>query len=305
MGGKCLNVKSKITMNSKIIITLSVTLSMLTGCNEDYRRADMPPSMVFLTHSGEREVTLYNLNEPQDVAISVTRSGLDNVEVKAKVEVSAQALKEWNESSGTNYILLPSDYYIFTDNDVVVSADQLYNTTTLSVKVPELSKIDFTKYALPLSISQASVALNEKTKTTILTFDILSPAVRMAISGEIAITGDAKTVSYIIPLTIPFENKYGMECLLDLSAVTFDEFNDSKEGIYKQIPKEAYTISSTNVKIEAGKQTAEIAITIDREKLDDDNYALVCKLVKVTSAKAGVIINIDPRTNWFAITSKK
>ncbi len=255
--------------------------------------------MVYVSGSGVASHTLYNMAEPNEISLSVIRSGIHDAAGSAVVDVVPAELDAYNALMATNYELLPSQYYTFSSTTVNIAADERYGNFMLTVNTPELYKLgdEIEKYALPIGVVSSSFEISEEVKNTFLTFSVRDAIVSMDVFGETVVEPSEESLLKItIPVSIPFSNNWGLGCNFLYGTEQFDAYNATVGGIYEAIPSDAVSLSESPLQLEIGQMSKTLEVTIDKSKLGESNYAFVLSLASITSEKT---ILPDPDKNQY------
>ncbi len=286
-------------MKIKNKLFLGLAMLSLLSCSDLVSTEDLPDNMVYISSNGVSSHTLYNMAEPNEIVLSVIRSGIHDRAGVATVDVVPSELTKYNERMATNYEVLPAEYYTFTKTDVTIAADKVYGNFSLSVNTPKLYELgeDLDNYVIPIGVTSSSFEISEEVKNNFLTFSVRDAIVSMDVFGETIVEPDDETLLKIsIPVSIPFDNNWGLSCNFLYGEEQFNAYNESVGNIYESIPAEAISVSEMPLVLDIGQKNKTLQVTIDKSKLGGSNYAFVLNLNNIESEK---IILPDPEKNQY------
>lgn len=233
------------------ITFLMILLTMFISCQED-ELAESPNGIYFESSSGNN-----TLNVPVDDAganevIFVRSAKLVDQPVSASISVSEQRLKEYNEKTGSDFTLLPSDYYSLADNQLTIeSGDAFSNNIDLSIESLDGLPVE-NRYVIPIEISSVdgSLPIIESSRTLFIFLE------------RVFIT----SVPYLVD-GIKLDAEYN-EPFNNLSAWTFewrfkvDNYPGNNQTLIYSYPSEVYTrfgdvvidVDQLQVKLPGGAQ---------------------------------------------------
>ena len=149
----------------KYIFTIISLCMVLLAC-EDNRMADIPDNEFYIVHSGEQAQRVLIQADKIHYDISVYRSGLNAQSATITLEVSQEALDNYNTKNGTNYEILPEEYYTIGKTNFSFTSESGKDTTTLEIDVKgveRLQGIRTRKYVVPMKIkSSSTLALSDE-----------------------------------------------------------------------------------------------------------------------------------------------
>lgn len=284
--------------NNKILMALIAASTLFVGC-EDNRRANMSPNMVYMAANGERDLTLFDVGEPETITVAVIKSGVDNVPASATVNVMPEELVKYNEMMATKFIPLPASCYTFAETTIDMTPEELSKTIDLVINVPELTKLgaDLSNYALPIGVTKSSIAISEPVKLSVIKFTVKPAVVSFGSYGiNVIPTNDDTHVKINMDVTVPFTNFWDLTCNITTDQAAFDEFNKTVGEMYEIVPSDAYKIDPIPFMLEKNVQSKKLSVVIDKSKLEQSNYAFVMKLESITAEKG---VQPDPERDMY------
>ncbi len=292
--------------NISFWFALSSLLVFSSSCEDDRGAANLEPNKVYMAKAGLSQFDVYTLSDTLVYSVSVVKSGFYDTPAVVTVALKESELIKYNETMSASYKLLPASCYNFETTTVTLAPDQLYSKLPVSVNVVELAKLPADElYALPLGITSSDVEVSSLVDgATLMTFSIKDASVSLGLYGEndIPVDPGSDIATIEIPLTVPFNNLWDLTCIFDYSQEVFDEFNETKGGLFEPIPAEAFTISPIPFVIPAGETTAKLTVLVDKSKLQKLNYAFALKLKSVESEK-DIVPNLSKSAYYTSISN--
>lgn len=138
------------------VLTLAVGC-FIASCQSEY---DIIENGVYLTDAQSSSVKRVTVDDTgATTAITARLGALAEQDVLVNYGTDSQALAAYNKKNGTDYQILPEEYYSFSENEAVIKAGSIASAPVeLKIK-PFDENIDATKkYAVPVSIVSASGA---------------------------------------------------------------------------------------------------------------------------------------------------
>ena len=151
-------------MKKYIFIIISLCVGLL-AC-EDNRMTDIPDNELYIVHSGEQAQRVLIQAEKINYDISIYRSGLSNASGDATLVVDQAVLDDYNSANGTNYEILPEQYYTIGKTNFSFSGESGKDTTSLQIDVKGVEKLQgirTRKFVVPMKIkSNSNLALSKE-----------------------------------------------------------------------------------------------------------------------------------------------
>ena len=167
----------KYLVNLKLASALvgGVLISMLCGCDDaDYKVID---NAVYLSeaYSNPGLSKKISIDTESSIAVTATVRATQTVaqDTKATLGVDEQALDTYNKKNGTNYILLPTDKYSFSEKEVTIQAGKV-SAGVASITIQPMTQemlASGNKYSLPISIMHTDGNLLESMQNMIYLMD--------------------------------------------------------------------------------------------------------------------------------------
>ena len=86
----------------KLYIILCVALALTLSCQNN-RDNNLTEAHIYIVNSGLQSVEFYDLDTEPTASVAIHRSGYFGVDATVNVEVSEQALIDYNAANGTDY----------------------------------------------------------------------------------------------------------------------------------------------------------------------------------------------------------
>lgn len=272
-------------MMKKLINILSIAIlgTVLFSCSDNVNQY-IPADVIYIVNSGENEILLYDTGEKDTYELGLYRAGKHGKSASASVAVLTDAeLNAYNQENETDYKLIPSEYYTLTLTEVnfangVAETNQYvpieFNTPALQKLLEANKEVD---YVLPIKISKASIEIQEEKDLSLLMPVVKDALVSMTTTGQdefnITLGEPITPIDMKLGVSVPFENKWNIECNIALSQDALDRYNDENDTDLVLLPSEYYTLPSA-VSIVEGSKNANFNVKVDATGLSLGSYAL-------------------------------
>lgn len=168
--------------NRKIIFLLTLIVSTFLLSCEDNLYENMVEDKVYIVESGINEVEISSSGS-YTYGLYVIKSGVGQQAATVRLEVNQQLLEAYNADNGTNYALLPEQYFNIVNNEISFAKEEYEAPFEITFDVSGILELQMSSeviYALPYELK--------------------------VVGSEIAIGGDEGSTSIIIPtVAIPEE----------------------------------------------------------------------------------------------------
>lgn len=241
---------------------------------EDYK------TILSIKNSGEVPFTLYKIaGEDGEYRVIVNKGGaVLNAETSIQAEVVDKAtLEMYNLENGTEYVTLPSHTYELGQTDLRFASSDLYKQIDVKFKteqIYELPKIEG-DYVLPIRLIQSPDSINRKKNLVFVKPLIVVPSIYLTKNGYVynAFTDQEDQLTFKLPITMPFTNKWDFDCTITIDETLLDDYNKVSGVDYALLPASSYTLPP-KVSFTALDDEKTIDIEVKREGLSYGNYIL-------------------------------
>lgn len=158
-------------------------MSLLISCKNDLADSLIPVN-AYILESGETEIPVFRNNSNYIYPITINKSGIKNVGGTFKIVVGQSVLDEYNTKYGTDFKLIPEEYYSLDQNSFTLTQEHMKESTTLSMdltKLKDLVPTNSTEYAIPIKLVSEN---NEITISEDKQFLILIPRLTGGIRND-------------------------------------------------------------------------------------------------------------------------
>ena len=118
----------------KLYIILCAVLALGVSCQNN-RDNNLTEAHIYIVNSGLQSVEFYDLDSEPTASVAIHRSGYFGVDATVNVEVSEQALVDYNSANGTDYQMLDNKCIITSTGEVV------WFKTTRSIRFNAATKL--------------------------------------------------------------------------------------------------------------------------------------------------------------------
>lgn len=254
-------------------LLLFTVLSLVISCDiNDQLYQDAPDSKVlFATDDLEREIYLAPTVDEQSYELLINRSGINNDNaVEVMIDTDPEVLQQYNEDMGSNFKLLPNDYYNF-QNTVAIDKGSQLGKTEVNIKarkaVDELE--GYGVYAIPLKIVQSNGAsINEDKSSIVLIVNVREPVVRQEKYGiEDATSMGNSMYTGTFTVFVEFENEWDIDLGYEVDLELVDVFNNANGTEYKPLPENSIQTIPDSFTLSAGNNSVAVEIELSVNEL--------------------------------------
>ncbi|HBX44612.1 MAG TPA: hypothetical protein DEG28_01800 [Porphyromonadaceae bacterium] len=280
--------KKDCIMRNKFLyaIIIGFTLSIV-GC-EDTRLNDITPPKVYIPQSGEIEQTVYKTGEPFVFRLGVYKTGYDNVESTASVDVlSEDELQVYNTENNRNYKRIPDNcFQLAGGNESYVvkfsKGNRLeYVDITLDYdaieQLADFDKDNSKQYVVPVSVVHSNLEINEDKEVAFIKPLIRDPFIyfqNTESSVVIETTSNSDSYQQNLVLAVDFVNLWNISVDLEVNEMLVDVYNNENGTDLKLLPTSAYTISPNPAVIKNGNKTTTVSVDFSKDNIDYDDFLL-------------------------------
>jgi hypothetical protein len=272
------------------IAILSAVTAALSAC-EDHRSDNMEEfqTMVYFRNGGEQSLTLFRTGEDGFYRIPVCKSGrnLSGTANAVIIPFDEAQMSMYNIQYETDYALIPSSLYTFTDEnrsplgeqtkvELSFGPEDSYKVVNVAIKTVALSALmeanPDKQYVLGMQVF-ADSNVSKDINLIVLKPDVEVPEVSLVTSGVEAYrytSSSPLTQTYHNTITLNMEeNLWDFNCTIaPASAEWLADFNYSNGKNYDLLPASQYILSTTTVAFKKGELDASFDIEISREGMD-------------------------------------
>ena len=295
----------------KYLIPAALAVVTALSC-ADHRSDNMEEfqTMVYFRNGGEQTITLFRTGENGSYEIPVCKSGrnLEGVTSAIVMPFTETQLAIYNTKNETDYALIPTSCFKFTDKAGKALADQskvlldfsstdTYQVVYLDINTVAISALqeadpdhDYVLGVQLFSPDQVSDQIN----LLLLKPAIDIPVVSFISSGEEKYTyttsSESKNVyKNSVSLNID-KNKWDFNCGISVNDQAWlDDYNLKNGKSYTLLPAEAYALSTSEVAFAKGDLEVPFSITIDRTYLSPlTEFALPITLSSCSKAEFSI-----------------
>lgn len=203
-----------------------------TACEDNLTQyLDDYATTMYIRNSGVQDVTCYITGENSVHSVSVVKAGNDEKAASdAKVTMmDAAQLAIYNSENGTDYQMLPSDCYIFSDADLAFSAEDPYKLVGLEFIPEKIMALDDDNYVLPLVMTSTKM-VNEEKNMVLLKPTAVLPKLSIIANAGYELAKNGATIS--LPLKLQIDNKWAFRAQVEVdeSTTTMSGFRLANDG---------------------------------------------------------------------------
>jgi len=139
-----------------VLLMLALAVLICNSCMNDDEVPISPNAIFFQAPRGGNVVTATVDTEGSSIPISVQAAKPVSSPVNITTGINEEALVEYNLANGTNYKVLPEQYYSLSGTDFLIDKDN-FSSTLQTIDIKSLADLpDEDKYAIPITIHQVS-----------------------------------------------------------------------------------------------------------------------------------------------------
>lgn len=262
------------------ILFSTVFIGVLFACEAELSPITIKPDPVF-DKTGLYTVNTISIYDEQETVVNISRIYGLSKELSLTIGVDEALLTEYNSLNGTNYQLMPAEYYDFPSTITL-------NQTDKEVELPVVIKpkalaakglSTANNYVLPLSLNASSVEVEDKgaEAQVLLIPSIVEPMFTVVVPEVHSSLSFIKNV--LFPQTIELEaisnfttideNKvtYGVD------AAAVDEYNNANGVNYQLLPSEYYQVN-TGI-LDSETMSYKTSITFNCGNMENDDIFLL------------------------------
>ena len=263
-------------MKNKIkILSLIALTSIMFACDAELPPIEINSDPVF-DKTGLYKVNTISIYDEDEVVVNISRNYGLSKEIDLTIGVDETLLTEYNNLNGTNYQLMPSDFYDFPSTvkfnktDKIIELPVKIKPKSLSIK--GISNAN--NYILPLSLKASSAKLEDKgaEAQVLLIPNITKP------SFNVNVPDVNPSLSFIRGFLLP--QKVELEATsnfttIDANKVTYkvdessvDVYNKNNGTDYKLLPSKYYNVDAGILNLET--MIYKTSITFNCAEMESD-----------------------------------
>lgn len=310
-------------MKSKLYkLTWLLTCGLLISSCDNALDSNLPEEYASVVHfkgvedEPETEMKLLLTGEDVIYEFEVGKGGNEpaaeaNVDIKVMTEEELAAYnKEWN----TDYILLPSEFYSFSETSLKFTSQENLKKVQITFKGATLQELadDGKQYVIPMTLSGVNTLVHEGLHQSILKLKISIPTINIDMPEiqniEKSLYDNESDKKIEIPLTSIIdlnENKWTFNAILVNNRTILQQLVDEYKSLhtesygYELIPEVNYTLPEYLIFDKSLLSTA--IIKIDANGIEEEkNYLLPIKLEKCE----GKPFNVDNKVFYIHLYIK-
>jgi hypothetical protein len=268
---------------NKILLVGTVMLSgILFSCEKRHIDDNIPPSVINFSRGGFIFSEFYDVEGTHVDTFYVTNAGF---EVKSSASVSIAVdeglLADYNSENGTEYMVLPSQFYELSQVSGVISADQRTHSFMLTFDCAELAELgDLSSYVVPLRINTPDGHALGEQSVLIVQPKMLAARLMLRDAGiqEIKFENTSESTEFTFTVAADFKNQWDIGFEIIEGQAVLDEYNQLNSTNFRALPREAYTVEHRST-LTPGISSADIKFSLNNSAVPDGVYAVAVKLV--------------------------
>ncbi len=310
MAGKFKMAQNNMTMNWTTTISTMVLLSftiLFLGC-EDNRLNDIVDDKVYLLESGLNEKDVFNIQD-YTYHLTVIKGGIGQQSGTLKLVVDENILSAFNEENGTEYQLLPSDFYQITTQDLVLGEKDykvFFEIGMNTEGIKELQTQSGVQFVIPFRAQVASGNFQEgdpEEMQSLLLPSVIDPYLSLTdtglISGTTVLDFDSPDETMVFPeVQVNFPNKWNIDFKVEVDGSLVQEYNERNGTNYKELNPAAYQIDEGTLTLKDFEEDHPFAIYILKDGFIDGNgnylFGNYVIPIRITSSSK---FSVDPAKN--------
>ena len=258
------------------ILFSTALIGVMFACEAELSPITIKPDPVF-DKTGLYTVNTISIYDEQETVVNISRIYGLSKELDLTIGVDETLLTEYNNLNGTNYQLMPAEYYDFPSaiklnkTDKVVELPVVIKPKALAAKGISTAN----NYVLPLSLNASSVEVEDKgdAAQVLLIPNIVKPTFTVKIPEENFSLSFIRDV--LLPQTVEIEATSNFTTI-DANMVTYEAdatavevYNDANDVDYKLLPSEYYKVNTGVLDPETMNYKTSITFTCGKMESDD------------------------------------
>ncbi len=272
----------------KFIILIFGVLCFIpfNGCDvDDQLFQDAPESVVlFARQSLEQEI--YKAPNMVDFSYNLYlyRSGVNrDQDIEVNLSVSEAALDEYNESSGSAYVLLPPEYYSY-DNPVQIAAGDEKGVCQVVIHADRIAEeLGFNDpFAIPFLANESDVvSTNSERDVVLLKVTVREPVILQQTYGlEQGSAMGTDSYTKALQVYVEFDNEWDIELGYEVDYSLVESYNAEHGTEFLELPEEQVEQLPASFTLPSGSQSTSVDLEISADGLEYfEPYLLPVRLV--------------------------
>lgn len=252
----------------KLYIILCAVLALALSCQNN-RDNNLTEAHIYIVNSGLQSVEFYDLDAEPTASVAIHRSGYFAVDATVNVEVSEQALIDYNTANGTDYQMLDEQAYVVSTQTVAISKDSRVGNVEVKFDYDTVAALaDGHKYVVPLVIS-SDLAVTEGKEVVLLSPKMLPAEIFFVPNMVETVLWSKESAGKWkrdLKVTVPFVNPTDVTITLDTSMAAFEAISQGAKAWYNLAPAEAFQIIGDTTLV-AGSSELTFTLEVDLTKL--------------------------------------
>lgn len=283
MAGKFKMMQINMTMNWTTTLSALVLLSftiLFTGC-EDNRLNDIVDDKVYLLEHGLNEQQVFNMQD-YTYHLTVMKSGVGQQSGTLKLVTDENILTTYNEENGTEYQLLPSEYYEITTQDLALGKKDYRLSFEISMNaesIKEHQAQNEEQFVIPFRAQVVSGSFKEgepKEMESLLLPSVIDPYLALVdtglVTGTIGIDFDSPDETLIFPeVEVNFPNRWDIDFEVEVDPSLVHEYNERNGTNYTVLNPAAFKIDEETLTLQSFDEDHAFKISVLKKGFIDGN----------------------------------
>ena len=258
------------------ILFSTALIGVMFACEAELSPITIKPDPVF-DKTGLYTVNTISIYDEQETVVNISRIYGLSKELDLTIGVDETLLTEYNNLNGTNYQLMPAEYYDFPSTIKLNKTDKEVELPVV-IKPKALAEKGIStanNYVLPLSLNASSVEVEDKgdAAQVLLIPNIVEPTFTVKVPEENFSLSFIRDV--LLPQTVEIEATSNFTTI-DANMVTYEAdatavetYNDANDVDYELLPSEYYEVNSGVLDSETMSYKTSITFTCGKMESDD------------------------------------
>ena len=258
------------------ILFPTALIGMMFACEAELAPITIKPDPVF-DKTGLYTVNTISIYDEEETVVNISRIYGLSKELDLTIGVDETLLTEYNNLNGTNYQLMPAEYYDFPSTIKLDKTDKEVELPVV-IKPRELAANGIStanNYVLPLSLNASSVEVEDKGSAAqvLLIPNIVEPTFTVKVPEENFSLSFIRDV--LLPQTVEIEATSNFTTIdanmvtYEASATAVEVYNDANDVDYKLLPSEYYKVNTGVLDPETMNYKTSITFTCGKMESDD------------------------------------
>ena len=258
------------------ILFSTALIGVMFACEAELSPITIKPDPVF-DKTGLYTVNTISIYDEEETVVNISRIYGLSKELDLTIGVDETLLTEYNNLNGTNYQLMPAEYYDFPSTIKLNKTDKEVELPVV-IKPRELAANGIStanNYVLPLSLNASSVEVEDKGNAAqvLLIPNIVEPTFTVKVPEENFSLSFIRDV--LLPQTVEIEATSNFTTIdanmvtYEASATAVEVYNDANDVDYKLLPSEYYKVNTGVLDPETMNYKTSITFTCGKMESDD------------------------------------